>query len=61
MYYGNTTPRLERLRSQYEKIFKFDPNGEMELEFGDYEEYVNLLETCVREKRDMFDVLGEHY
>lgn len=61
MYYGKSSPRLEKLREQYEEIFKFDPNGEMELEFADHDEYAELLEVCVREKRDMFDVLGEDY
>ena len=58
MYYGKSTPELEELRREYESIFNFDPNGEMELEFSDYAEYYGLLKTCVKEKRNMFDVLG---
>ena len=60
MYYGKSTPEMEKLRDEYESIFNFDPNGEIELEFSDYAEYYSLLETCVKEKRDMFDVLNIH-
>lgn len=61
MYYGKSSTRLEKARNEYENIFNFDPNGEMELEFSDYEEYLKLLETCVREKKTMFEILGEDY
>ena len=40
-------------------MFGYDPNGEMEIEFGDdeYYEYVKLLKKCVEVKKDMFEVL----
>lgn len=59
MYFGVSTPELEKVRVSYEEIFGHDPNGEMELEFDEYDDYLSLLLQCIKEKRDMFDVLEE--
>jgi len=59
MYYGKITSELNKARQDYEAIFGYDPNGEMEFEFGEHDEYLAVLQQCVSEKRDMFDVLGE--
>lgn len=59
MYYGEITPELEKARDEYETIFGYDPNGEMELEFGEHNDYLSVLLKCIEEKRDMFEVLGE--
>ena len=60
MYYGKSSPELETVRKEYEKMFNFDPNGEMELEFGDdHDDYLSVLKQCVDEKKDMFEVLTE--
>ena len=59
MYYGRITMELNKVRYEYEDMFGYDPNGEMEIEFGDdeYYEYVKLLKKCVEVKKDMFEVL----
>ena len=59
MYHGKSSPELERARKEYEKLFDFDPKGEMDLEFGDHDEYLSVLQQCVAERKDMFEVLGE--
>jgi len=53
MYYGKNTPELDLLREQYEEIFGDDPNGDMELEFGekDYRRYCKILKECIKTGR----------
>jgi hypothetical protein len=58
MYYGKETDELKKAREEYESIFGYDPNGEMELEFNEQDEYLAVLLQCMEEKKDMFDVLG---
>lgn len=59
MYRGKQTDRLKTLREKYEALFGFDPDGEMELEFGDnYKRYVSVLQECVDTKKDLFEVLN---
>lgn len=58
MYYGSNSDFLLSLRREYEKLFGYDPNGDVEIEISDHDEYVKLLEMCISEKKDMFDVLG---
>ena len=58
MYYGESSLELIRMRERYEEIFGYDPNDFEELEFANQKEYLNLIEKCVKEKRDIFDVLG---
>lgn len=58
MYYGLMDDVLLNLRVEYEKIFGYDPNGDVEIEISDHDEYRNLLMTCISKKKDMFDVLG---
>lgn len=59
MYYGKLTVDLEKARSAYKDIFGYDPNSDMELEFGNHDEYLNVLRQCIAEKKDMFEILGE--
>ena len=47
------------LRDEYEKLFGYDPNGDMEYEFGDYGEYVQLLNKCINQKKDLYEILEE--
>ncbi|WP_290125937.1 hypothetical protein [Roseburia inulinivorans] len=35
------------------------PNGDMEYEFGDYGEYVQLLNKCINQKKDLYEILEE--
>lgn len=57
MYYGRKSQELLKLRSEYEKIFGYDPNGDVEIEITDYDEYTMLLKKCILEKKDMFEIL----
>lgn len=60
MYRGKKTKELDNLKVAYEKMFGYDPDGEMELEFGDdYEDYYSTLKECVEQKKDMFEILEE--
>ena len=58
MYYGKETDELKKAREEYEGIFGYDPNGEIELEFNEQDEYLAVLLQCIEEKKDMSDVLG---
>ena len=58
MYYGKETDELKKAREEYEGILGYDPNGEIELEFNEQDEYLAVLLQCIEEKKDMFDVLG---
>lgn len=60
MFYGKMTDELKALRKEYEKIFGYDPNGDMEVEFGADEtsDYIKLLKKCINTKKNMFEVLG---
>lgn len=59
MYHGESTEELIRLREEYEKIFGYDPNGEMELEFKeeDYNLYIETLKECIKSGKDIFEML----
>ena len=59
MYYGISSHKLLVLRDEYEKLFGYDPNGDMEYEFGDYGEYVQLLNKCINQKKDLYEILEE--
>lgn len=59
MYYGKETDELKKAREEYEGIFGYDPNGEIELEFNEQDEYLAVLLQCIEEKKDMFNVLRE--
>ena len=57
MYFGPESEELLDLRTEYEKIFGYDPNGDAEIEIADHDEYVYLLKRCIEEKKDMFEIL----
>lgn len=59
MYYGDNSEDLNKARNEYHDIFGYDPNGEMELEFSDHDEYLSILHQCIEEEKDIFEVLGE--
>lgn len=50
MYYGHKTKELEKLCKQYEDVFGYDPNGEMEVDYGedDYNEYIQDLKKAIK-------------
>lgn len=57
MWYGKSTDELDRLRAEYEKIFGYNPDGELDLEYGesDYKDYVRDLKRAIKEKRNLSD------
>ena len=57
MYFGSESEELLELRREYGKIFGYDPNGDVEIEIADHDEYVSLLKKCIEEKKDMFEIL----
>ncbi len=57
MYFGPESEELLDLRMKYEKVFGYDPNGDVEIEIADYDEYASLLKKCIEERKDMFDIL----
>lgn len=60
MYRGKQTKELDNLKATYERMFGYDPDGEIELEFGDdYEDYYSTLKKCVDQTKDIFEILGE--
>ena len=58
MYFGPKSEELLDLRMKYEKICGYDPNGDVEIEIADHDEYASLLKKCIEERKDMFDILG---
>ena len=50
MYYGKETDELKKAREEQEGIFGYDPNGEIELEFNEQDEYLAVLLQCIEEK-----------
>ncbi len=58
MYYGKETDELKKQEKSMKVFFGYDPNGEIELEFNEQDEYLAVLLQCIEEKKDMFDVLG---
>ena len=49
MYFGSESEELLELRREYGKIFGYDPNGDVEIEIADHDEYVSLLKKCITE------------
>lgn len=55
MWYGTDTIELIELKKRYEEIFGYDPDGEMELEYGQssYDYYVNDLKEAIKSRRHL--------
>ena len=49
MWYGKDTSELIELKEKYEKKFGYNPDGEMELEYGqsDYKDYVRDIKRAL--------------
>ncbi|MEF9840263.1 MAG: hypothetical protein RR791_04850 [Lachnospiraceae bacterium] len=60
MYNGKVTQELKILCTKYEDVFGYDPNGDMEIEFGEseYDEYIWALKKAIDTKKDIFTVLN---
>lgn len=57
MYYGKTTPELEKLNNEYMEKFGGPPYGHMELEYGadEYDEYVQDIKKALRIGKPLTD------
>ena len=57
MWYGKNTEELMKLKVQYEDLFGYNPDGEMDLEYDEnsYNEYVHDLKEAIREKKELAD------
>ena len=55
MWYGKDTQELLRLKEEYEKKFGYNPDGEMDLEYGsdEYKEYVRDIKTAIKIGKDL--------
>ena len=59
MWYGRNTPELINLKEKYKKKFGYNPDGEMELEYGDsdYEDYVHDIKMALETGKDLADLV----
>lgn len=57
MYYGKTTPELEKLNKKYRDMFGVYPYGHMELEYGedDYDEYIRDIKNALKTGKQLTD------
>ena len=57
MWYGKNTEELMKMKVQYEDLFGYNPDGEMDLEYDEnsYNEYVHDLKEAIREKKELAD------
>lgn len=57
MYYGKSTPELEKLNEEYRKLFGVYPYGHMELEYGanEYREYVRDIKKALKIGKPLTD------
>lgn len=57
MDFEKMTKELEKLISEYEKIFGYDPRDDEMYEIGDrgYKSFVALLKKCIKTKKPIYD------
>ena len=60
MYYGKMTEELKNLVKQYKQLFGYNPCGAEEFEIGNnsYNDFVDVLKKCVKNKKDIFYYWG---
>ena len=63
MWYGKNTEELMKLKVQYEDLFGYNPDGEMDLEYDEnsYNEYVHDLKEAIREKKNLRILLSRYH
>ena len=61
MWYGKDTSELIELKEKYEKKFGYNPDGEMELEYGqsDYKDYVRDIKRALVTGRNLADFVEQ--
>lgn len=59
MWYGRMTNELEQLYDEYYDIFKCDPDGYMEVEYGQgsYKDYVRDIKKSIEMKIELPNVV----
>lgn len=57
MYFGKITEELEKLISEYEEIFGYDPRDDEMYEIGDrgYKAFIVVLKKCIKTKKEIYD------
>lgn len=57
MWYGKDTPELLVLKKEYEAKFGHDPDGEMELEYGEdeYKDYVRDIKKALKIGKELVE------
>ena len=55
MWYGEMTPELEKLYDEYYEIWKCEPDGYLEVEYGpeDYKRYVRDIKKAIKLKKEL--------
>lgn len=53
MWDGKDTPELLKIKAEYEKIFGYNPDGEMYVEYRHLERYIHDLKECIKNKVDI--------
>lgn len=58
MYYGKMTKELEKLYSEYKKVWGHSPNGCLDLEYGEeeYNEYVEDIKKALETGVELPDI-----
>ena len=59
MYYGNMTPKLEKLYDEYYEMFNSDPDEYIELEYGanEYKDYVRDIKKALKRRKELPDIV----
>ena len=63
MWYGKDTPELLKLKVEYEKKLGHNPDGEMDVEYGQdsYALYLDDIKTCIKEGISIGDLCAREY
>ena len=59
MYYGNMTPKLEKLYDEYYEMFNSNPDEYIELEYGanEYKDYVRDIKKALKRRKELPDIV----
>ena len=61
MWYGKDTKELIELKKQYEEKFGYDPDGDIELEYGadEYDDYFEDMKEAIKRGITMIELDNE--